>query len=337
MHKSFGKRRSAFTLVELLVVIAIIGILVALLLPAIQSAREAARRTKCIDNVKNLALACLNYESARKVLPPGAVNANEEKTNGVSWAFLLLPYLEEGSAADKGKQDFAANNGNSYQSSINETRPVMYTCPSDVAIEDMFDKFSTTVIRKGISYAGVCGSYASRVGGCTTSVVAGKYCLTGTPSLIGNMSFDGLLIQDTPVSLKKVSDGTSKTLLLGERWYQMRAWTVGAYYSGSQTKVKGPQAETAFSACKNVDKKVPLNINLATACYISHTPGTDRPDLPLPLHNTLTYNSLPFASFHTGGVNFCFGDGSVRFFTDDLDGTLYEALGSRNGAETVSE
>src|SRR4051812_7524731 len=85
-----------FTLVELLVVIAIIGILVALLLPAIQSAREAARRTKCINNLKNVGLACLNYESSKNSYPPSSTNANDVAINGLSWEVLILPFIEEG-------------------------------------------------------------------------------------------------------------------------------------------------------------------------------------------------------------------------------------------------
>src|SRR3954453_11390332 len=88
---------SAFTLVELLVVIAIIGILVALLLPAIQDAREAARRTKCVNNLKNIGLACLNYESANKRYPPSSTIARNQSyptANGLSWCVLILPYVE---------------------------------------------------------------------------------------------------------------------------------------------------------------------------------------------------------------------------------------------------
>src|SRR5262245_5963519 len=90
MHAIFSAnklttRRTAFTLVELLVVIAIIGILVALLLPAIQAAREAARHTKCVNNLKNIGLACLNYESAKKAYPPSSTIANDKTINGLSW------------------------------------------------------------------------------------------------------------------------------------------------------------------------------------------------------------------------------------------------------------
>src|SRR2546423_4027553 len=113
---------------------------------------------------------------------------------------------------------------------------------------------------KGMSYAGVCGSYASRVGSCPGTVTPNVYCLSGSP-LAGSMNFDGLLIQDMPVSLKMVTDGASKTLLIGERWYQTRAWTLGAYYLGTQKKPKGPQPDTAFSGCKNLSDKVPLNVN----------------------------------------------------------------------------
>src|SRR3954471_20063556 len=99
---SAHRRRAApgFTLVELLVVIAIIGILVALLLPAIQAAREAARRTKCVNNLKNIGLACLNYESTKKSYPPSSTIATDISTNGLSWEVLILPYIEEGGISE---------------------------------------------------------------------------------------------------------------------------------------------------------------------------------------------------------------------------------------------
>jgi prepilin-type N-terminal cleavage/methylation domain-containing protein/prepilin-type processing-associated H-X9-DG protein len=328
-------RRPGVTLIELLVVIAIIGMLVALLLPAIQGARESGRRAQCVNNLHNLALACLIYESAKKTLPPGSVNAAEEWKNGLGWPVLILTHLEEGAVSQQALTQYDID-GNAYTSSVtvNELRLAMDVCPSDVAIDEMLDKNFRQM--KGMSYAGVCGSYASRVGSCPSTVTPGVYCVAGN-SLVGSMSFDGLLIQDTPVSFKMVSDGASKTMLIGERWYQTRAWTVGAYFVGPQKNPKGPQPNTAFSGCKNLCDKVPLNISLLGACYIDHDNATDRPLLPLPLKNTIQYNDLPFASFHKSGANFAYGDGSVHFIPDDIDMNVYLGLGSRNGSENVSQ
>jgi prepilin-type N-terminal cleavage/methylation domain-containing protein/prepilin-type processing-associated H-X9-DG protein len=335
MRASLTARRSAFTIVEVLVVIAILGVLVALLLPAIGSARESARRAQCVNNLRNLSVACLAYEVSKGTLPPGALNAAEQTKNGLGWPVLILTHLEEDPVSQAALKQYDIE-GDMYTSAvtINELRLAINVCPSDGDIDDNLEKHFRQM--KTMSYAGVCGSYESRTGPCPSTITPGKYCVTGSP-LVGSMNFDGLLIQDTPVSLKMVTDGVSKTAMIGERWYQTRAWSIGAYYLGPQTNPNGPQPDSAFSASKNFSDNTPLNLDLYSACYIDHDNETDRPTLPLPLKNTVHYNDLPFGSFHAGGANFAYGDGSVRFMPDDIDLNVYLALGSRNGGETAGE
>ena len=347
-HTSFEqhrnpKTRSAFTLVELLVVIAIIGILVALLLPAIQAAREAARRTKCVNNLKNIALACLNYESSKKTLPPGSTVALNASQSGLGWQVQILPYVEESTVSADAIAKYKTS-GDAYSGTmddLNALRLPMYLCPSDNEMALLNDKFDTgTKNRRGMNYAGVMGSYYARTGNCPATRTNGQYCITSSATgLSGPNNYDGLLTQGWPTSLKKVTDGTSKTLMLGERWYQARAWMIGAYWSGSTTSTPpdGPQPTTYFFYSKNLSDKVPINHNLNASCYQSHDNTTDRPPVPSSSSKSLSLNNLPFASFHVGGVNFANGDGSVRWVPDDIDTALYLALGSRNGGETVSE
>src|SRR5262245_62107574 len=165
--------RAAFTLVELLVVIAIIGILVALLLPAIQAAREAARRSSCQNNMKNLGLACLNYESTRKVFPPGAeyVAKLGSGFNGFSWNVVILPYMEESSAADIIKQAVEKRRAatpndplTAYDlpAEINQYAAELFRCPTDTKGEVIDDFNSASSALVASNYFAVAGSAFSR-------------------------------------------------------------------------------------------------------------------------------------------------------------------------------
>ncbi|MEX2169286.1 MAG: DUF1559 domain-containing protein [Pirellulales bacterium] len=349
--------RRGFTLVELLVVIAIIGILVALLLPAVQAAREAARRMACQNNVKNIALACLNFESTHKELPPGSVNAKGNQQSGIGWPVQILPYIEESTVSEeaiaryKTTGDAYADDNTGMMNELNSLLLPTYLCPSNAEMLTQREKFGGSDAaknRKPMSYAGVTGSYFSRTGICPSKLTTGVYCVTQSASNPNN--FDGLLIQDWPVKIKQATDGMSKTLLVGERWYQLRAWMLGAFWNtpssggrpspGSTVSLDGPQPLTAFFACKNLSDKVAINHDPYSGCYVGHNnslgdypPVPDAPKTP----RTMDVNDLPFGSHHPGGCNFAHGDGSVRFVNDGIDVALLLALGSRNGGETISD
>jgi prepilin-type N-terminal cleavage/methylation domain-containing protein len=320
----------AFTLVELLVVIAIIGVLVALLLPAIQAARESARRMSCQNNLKQIGLACLNYESSKKVLPPGTVSSNKDGVNGFSWHTEVLPFAEFGALAAEiknEKQRLAKTEtdrrtgqtvtvypdpytiGDKY----NELQLSAFRCPSDEA------RFDDLAIRQwgkylqATNYAGVMGSAIAR--GDTEQVLG------------NNMSADGCLFFDSKIKLKDVTDGTSNTFVAGERWYQVRSWLIGGRKEGSYV----------MYATKNIDFRIPPNGEFSAGYYVQHNEFRgEGPEVPGD-QQKVALNDLYWSSLHPSGLHFVFADGSVHFVSADIDGKTWEAYGSRNGAEVGTQ
>jgi prepilin-type N-terminal cleavage/methylation domain-containing protein len=229
LHSHFKASRRGFTLVELLVVIAIIGILVALLLPAVQAAREAARRSQCQNNMKNLALACQNYADSRKELPPGilfpsnvstGVNRFQSIRGGGSqqfanWAILIMPYIEEQNLFDQHTQIQKASatavslSSNAY-GPIRSAEIKVYLCPSDRGNETKCSRGKASPT--GLDWGR--GNYAMNMGGelpeqIDPSSAAGKIAARA-PGAAGATGVDHGL------KFSQITDGTSKTICFGE-------------------------------------------------------------------------------------------------------------------------
>jgi len=335
-HRALRNSTSrAFTLVELLVVIAIIGVLVALLLPAVQAARESARRLQCLNNIKQIGLACMNYESALGTLPEGArPNISERagqysSNNGMSFHVTILPYAEFANVSnalfEEIKEKTITRNvrggGASYQLEPNvydfdELRQLnipTYLCPSD---DQVFDDFADDERYTSRSYFGVTGSSVSR--GADDHVGSGDWA----------MNRDGALYYGSNTELRTVTDGTSSSFLVGERWYTKRAWMVGGRASSATSVV--------LYSCKNIDRRYPINVPLhPNNYYVSHVAYGNNPEMPAGGSQEVSLHNLFFGSFHPGGANFGNIDGSGHFVVDDLDIELYLAMASVNGQELV--
>lgn len=351
-----ARLRNGFTLVELLVVIAIIGLLVALLLPAVQAARGAARRNECTSHLKNLAVGCLNHESTKRVFPPGAsyVGKPQKGIDGFSWHVSLLGFVEESAVAqviDAAVKERARTTPtdplHAYDDTlrpVNERTSKVFQCPSD---GEAVDNLTVHAGMVASSYAAVAGSAASRAedsDSLPTTQPNGDYLM----GEFGAVNADGIMYVTARTQARQIVDGLSKTLLLGERWYQLRAWTCGAFWfdgtpqydaQGRPIPPTRPVANTGMAATKNVDADYPPNADLNAVGYFAthedeHRPGAF-PGPPTP--KTMMFNDLLFGSFHAGGTNFAFADGHVEFVADGIEPAVYVAMASRDGGEIVRE
>jgi len=300
-------RQRAFTLVELLVVIAIIGILIALLLPAVQAAREAARRSQCTNNLKQIGLALHNYHDTYKVLPSArCIKYVGTALSGTAWGWgmFILPFIEQQSLHD------TISTGNpSLWGALSDPakQPVMqqplsaFRCPSDIAPEvntqRTFNYYSQTLSCATSNY----------VGSSSSDIPLGD-----SPS---DAEYAGVFQGQQPVPFAKVLDGTSNTVAVGERAWQYRD-NLGARQLAKAAIVYGIASGGGSTAAG-----IRWGDTLGAGVYKLDLNGTSQPDTA-----TIGYNRGEHCYFseHPGGANFVLCDGSVRFVSSTIEGRFNE-------------
>jgi prepilin-type N-terminal cleavage/methylation domain-containing protein/prepilin-type processing-associated H-X9-DG protein len=347
-HTSLRGRTAAgpggFTLVELLVVIAIIGTLVGMLLPAVQAARESARRANCQNKLAQLAKGCLNYESGQRALPPAFTDAGfvsptatylgASGTIGPSamtapWTVRILPFIDDQPRFDSFRQTAGSFNGawGNYPT-INKTQAYTpnpaYQCPSHIR---------STGTTPNTDYFGVSG------GGVTTAPPSGRTHLAGyqwCTGFYGNQNFfsNGAIIVNGSITAKDITDGTSKQLMLAETRYQFtleseQAWAIATNGSFPVGRVSRP----SWAGTSRGDTFTgPHSTTGAAVNGINSSDFVDTSKAPASGCGTTTCGgemSKTFGSYHPDGCHFAFADGSVQFVSERIDINAYRRFGSR--------
>ncbi|QDU31482.1 hypothetical protein ETAA8_66400 [Anatilimnocola aggregata] len=300
-------RARAFTLVELLVVIAIIGVLVALLLPAVQAAREAARRMSCSNNLKQYGLALQNYHDTMLAFPYGGTNGIS-KNRDLSWQLRILPFMEQNNIYTQ------VDWNSSYNSAANYLVGHMFVkgsvCPSQTALRSgSSGEKSATETLPGFTthYYGINGPQGTNV---KTGQTYTDHALSTAGH--GDIAADGVLNPYESISMAAVTDGTSNTFLVGEISFQKALQPTGSHSLRIWTR--GGGAGNTTSSTKNIE--FPIN----STVYTSATPN---------------FNDISFGSNHPGGAQFGLTDGSVRLITANIDMSIYKAMASRSGGEAL--
>ena len=341
------RRPAAFTLVELLVVIAIIGLLVGLLLPAVQSAREAARRTQCTNNLKQLGLGLYSFENSKGVFPPAYVgdsyangsqfgvsygDDNRNGPTGFAWGTLILPHVEMQSLYAAFNLDLPCWAPANAQAAA--TRVPVFLCPSATGGSDGFAIEKDAGDGKhGIAMTPTTffahSHYVTNAGvhqpwGRTTAY---SYNFDAGEPVAENGNIpamlDGPFYRNSHTRIADVSDGLSNTVFLGEHTSRLSQKTWVGVVPGAAT-------------CPRLDLQFwPSDCNSA-GCLVGAHSGPDTHDHPQviihPPNNPFGHTDEMYSE-HPGGANVLFGDGSVRFIREEIDPDTWVSLSTRNVAD----
>lgn len=302
-------RRRGFTLIELLVVIAIIAVLIALLLPAVQQAREAARRSQCVNNLKQLGLALHNYHDTFNVFPPGWIGVQNnvshmEGNSGFAWGAHLLPQIDQGPLYSR--LNF---NRECYDPAFNSlaltTVLPAFRCPSDPSPDrwDIAEEDDPSTILARLPTANYVGSFGTE---------GPEEVCDGAPFPNAQCRGDGVFSHNSSTRLRDIVDGSSNTVFLGEHRTDTRAATIAATGMEWHSTWVGYVAEGEEAAARFLG-------------VADHTPN----------HRSLHLED--FSSWHTGGTHFLFGDGRVKFISENIDLRVYRAAITRAGGEVGGE
>ncbi len=314
MNRSLS-RRVGFTLIELLVVIAIIAVLIALLLPAVQQAREAARRTQCKNNMKQIGLSLHNYESTNRCFPIGSFSPLSTVPN---WRLQLFPYFDQSALFNR--MDFTlaftGNGVNTNTTTLSKLVLPAYVCPSS-ALDPCANLGNNTQFIQVPMYVGVAGA---------TPDVAAR--TVGSSSNYGGFyTNNGMLLHNQTTRIRDAVDGTTNVIVVAEQSGRVGTSDIRSGYYGGYTgtsfvgAVTGTNPASADSwSCGLTSVQYKFNSPTAAA-------GSD---------NSYDANTV-INSFHVGGVHALLGDGSVRFISDNIDFTVLRNICSRDDGVPVGD